>query len=181
MTHHVLLFVRHTMETPWSLGFLSLILIVIPIVGMDLVHKYGWEHWEPFDRGHKQGYNCFSEDLRRSDQRCQFCWNQPPLDVSGGTASYSGVYCQNVRVQKMPHSKHLDKCIVNGVQLSLVERRLWEADAVGSNPITPIALYIMTRCIFIPWNTGRRTGKLLWKEWKMGRQQAQRMRTEIEQ
>jgi hypothetical protein len=53
MIHHVLLFVRHTMETSWSLGFLSLILIVIPIVGMDLVHKYGWEHWEPFDKGHK--------------------------------------------------------------------------------------------------------------------------------
>lgn len=158
MRHYILLFVRHTMETPWSLGFLSLILIVIPIIGMQLVHKYGWQHWEPFDRGHKQGYNWFREDLRRSDQRCQFCWNQPPLDVSGGTASYSGVYCQNVRVQKMPHSKHSDKCIVNGVQLSLVERRLWEADAVGSNPITPIALYIMARCIFIPWNTGKRIG-----------------------
>ena len=26
----------------------------------------------------------------------------------------------------------------NGVQLSLVERRLWEADAQGSNPCTPI-------------------------------------------
>ena len=56
------------------------------------------------------------EDLRRSDQRCQFCWNQPPLDVSGGTASYSGVNCQNVRVQKMPHSKHSDKCIVIPLQ-----------------------------------------------------------------
>jgi len=51
--NHIQLFVRHTMETPWSLGFLSLILIVIPIIGMDLVHKYGWEHWEPFVRRHK--------------------------------------------------------------------------------------------------------------------------------
>jgi hypothetical protein len=32
---------------------LSLILIVVPIIGMYLVHKHGWEHWEPFDRGHK--------------------------------------------------------------------------------------------------------------------------------
>ncbi len=23
-------------------------LVVVPIIGMDLVHKYGWEHWEPF-------------------------------------------------------------------------------------------------------------------------------------
>ena len=53
---NILLFVRHTMETSWSLGFLSLILVVIPIIGMDLVHKYGWEHWEPFaGRQHVQG------------------------------------------------------------------------------------------------------------------------------
>ena len=49
----VQVFVRHTMENPISLGFLSLILIVVPIIGMDLVHKYGWEHWEPFDKKHK--------------------------------------------------------------------------------------------------------------------------------
>jgi len=54
MRHHVLLFVRHTMETSWSLGFLSLILIVIPIIGMQLVHKYGWQHWEPFDNPYKK-------------------------------------------------------------------------------------------------------------------------------
>tara|TARA_B100000900_G_C20525926_1_gene694166 strand:+ start:883 stop:1032 length:150 start_codon:yes stop_codon:yes gene_type:complete len=48
MTHQVLLFVRHAMETQWSLGFLALILVVVPIIGMDLVHKYGWEHWQPF-------------------------------------------------------------------------------------------------------------------------------------
>jgi hypothetical protein len=48
MTHQVLLFVRHTMETPISLGFLSFILICVPIIGMDLVHRYGWEHWQPF-------------------------------------------------------------------------------------------------------------------------------------
>lgn len=154
MTHHVLLFVRHAMETPWSLGFLSLILIVIPIVGMDLVHKYGWEHWEPFDKGHKQGYNYFSEDLRRSNQRClavriyrnPVVRNQLPLDVRGGSRPTP---VQTVSMLGVAPTQHTDKCIVTGVQLSLVERRLWEADAVGSNPITPIVLYIMTRCIFI--------------------------------
>jgi hypothetical protein len=45
---HILLFVRHTMETPLALGFLSLLLVVVPIIGMHLVHKYKWEHWQPF-------------------------------------------------------------------------------------------------------------------------------------
>ena len=30
---------------------------------------------------------------------------------------------------------------MNGVQLSLVERRLWEADATGSNPVTPMPVF----------------------------------------
>ena len=29
----------------------------------------------------------------------------------------------------------------NGVQLSLVERCFWEAEVVGSNPVTPIHIY----------------------------------------
>ena len=41
------------MDNSWSLGFLSLSLVVVPIIGMDLVHKHGWEHWEPFAKGHK--------------------------------------------------------------------------------------------------------------------------------
>jgi len=44
----MILFVRHTMESSWGIGVLSLMLVVVPIIGMDLVHKYGWEHWEPF-------------------------------------------------------------------------------------------------------------------------------------
>jgi len=50
MIHHVQLLVRHTMENPTGLGVLSFALIVVPIIGMDMVHKYGWEHWEPFDK-----------------------------------------------------------------------------------------------------------------------------------
>jgi hypothetical protein len=49
----MLILIRYTMEHQWSLGLLSMILIVVPIIGMDLVHKYGWEHWEPFARNHK--------------------------------------------------------------------------------------------------------------------------------
>ena len=48
----MILFIRHTMENPWGIGILSLALVVVPIIGMDLVHKYGWEHWEPFTRKH---------------------------------------------------------------------------------------------------------------------------------
>jgi hypothetical protein len=45
------LFVRHVMENPWSLGFLSAILIGVPIAGIWAIHKYGWEHWQPFSDG----------------------------------------------------------------------------------------------------------------------------------
>ena len=46
----VALFVRHTMENPWALGFMSWCLVFVPIMGMWAVHKYGWEHWEPFTK-----------------------------------------------------------------------------------------------------------------------------------
>ena len=36
-----------------------------------------------------------------------------------------------------------------GAQLSLVERRLWEADAVGSNPIAPMSITHTTMKIFL--------------------------------
>ena len=42
-----------TLNNPLGIGGLSFFLVFVPIVGMHLVHKYGWEHWEPFDRGHK--------------------------------------------------------------------------------------------------------------------------------
>ena len=41
------------MENPISLGILSYALIVVPILGMWAVHKYKWEHWEPFGKKHK--------------------------------------------------------------------------------------------------------------------------------
>ncbi len=47
---HVQLFVRATMQTPWCLGVMGFLLVFVPILGMWAVHKYGWEHWEPFSR-----------------------------------------------------------------------------------------------------------------------------------
>ena len=44
----MLILIRYTMEHQWSLGLLSYVMIVVPIIGMDLVHRYGWEHWKPF-------------------------------------------------------------------------------------------------------------------------------------
>ena len=46
-------FAAATLNNPWGIGSLSFILIFVPIIGMWAVHRYGWEHWEPFDRGHK--------------------------------------------------------------------------------------------------------------------------------
>ena len=46
----MILFVRHVMETPWCLGVMGFFLVFVPIIGMALIHKYGWQHWDPFSR-----------------------------------------------------------------------------------------------------------------------------------
>ena len=46
-------FAAVTLNNPFGIGTLSLALVVVPIIGMNLVHKNGWQHWEPFDREHK--------------------------------------------------------------------------------------------------------------------------------
>ena len=54
LMNHVQLLVRHTMESSCRTRHsISYALMVVPIIGMDIVHKYGWEHWEPFDKHHK--------------------------------------------------------------------------------------------------------------------------------
>jgi hypothetical protein len=50
MTH----FSRWVLENPYTLGFLGYILIVLPIMGIWAIHKYNWQHWAPFDKGHKK-------------------------------------------------------------------------------------------------------------------------------
>jgi hypothetical protein len=51
---YIQLAVRYCMQTPAFLGLLGFVLVFVPILGMWAVHHYGWEHWEPFDRGHKK-------------------------------------------------------------------------------------------------------------------------------
>ena len=53
MIHKVAHFAAWTLNNPWTLGPMCIALVFVPIIGMHLVHKYGWEHWEPFDKGHK--------------------------------------------------------------------------------------------------------------------------------
>ena len=45
--------VRTLMETEVFLGFLGFILIFVPIIGIWAIHKYDWEHWQPFDKHQK--------------------------------------------------------------------------------------------------------------------------------
>jgi len=50
MIHNLSLLARYTMETSWSLGLLGFLLICVPILGIWAIHKYDWQHWEPFDK-----------------------------------------------------------------------------------------------------------------------------------
>ena len=42
-------FAAVTLNNPFGIGTLSLALVIVPIIGMHYVHKYGWQHWAPFD------------------------------------------------------------------------------------------------------------------------------------
>ena len=41
------------MQNPFAVGFMSYLLVIVPVIGMWAVHKYKWEHWEPFAQRHK--------------------------------------------------------------------------------------------------------------------------------
>jgi hypothetical protein len=45
-------FAAWVLNNPFTLAPMCLALVFVPILGMWAVHKYGWEHWEPFDKGH---------------------------------------------------------------------------------------------------------------------------------
>lgn len=38
------------MQNPVSLGIMSALLVFVPIMGIWAIHKYGWQHWAPFDK-----------------------------------------------------------------------------------------------------------------------------------
>lgn len=48
MIHTVTHFVRWALDNYVILGTLCFMLISVPTLGMWTVHKYRWEHWEPF-------------------------------------------------------------------------------------------------------------------------------------
>ena len=49
MIHKIAHLAALTLNNPIGIGTLSFLLVFVPIIGMHLVHKYGWEHWEPFN------------------------------------------------------------------------------------------------------------------------------------
>ena len=49
-------FSRWVLENPYTLGIIGYLLIVVPIMGIWAIHKYEWQHWAPFDKGHKKQY-----------------------------------------------------------------------------------------------------------------------------
>ena len=52
IAHKAAHFASATLNNPFGIGTLSLALVFVPIIGMHLVHKNGWQHWAPFDSGH---------------------------------------------------------------------------------------------------------------------------------
>ena len=69
--NNVQLFVRLVMQTPWCLGVMGFFLVFVPIIGMHLVHKYGWEHWEPFGKKHVR-----EEHLNIKSEECNKLWHR---------------------------------------------------------------------------------------------------------
>lgn len=42
------------LNNPITLGGLCLSLVYVPVLGMWAVHKYDWQHWEPFTKKHHE-------------------------------------------------------------------------------------------------------------------------------
>lgn len=47
-------FVVELLNNQIILGVLCYLLIFVPIIGIWAIHKYNWQHWEPFDRKNKK-------------------------------------------------------------------------------------------------------------------------------
>lgn len=53
MMHGIAHFAATVLNNPLGIGGLSLALVVVPIIGMNLVHTNNWQHWEPFTKKHQ--------------------------------------------------------------------------------------------------------------------------------
>jgi len=49
MMLHFARFCGTVLNNPWGCGFMAWMLVFVPTIGMYLVHKYEWRHWEPFN------------------------------------------------------------------------------------------------------------------------------------
>ncbi len=50
MLLHFARFCGTVLNNPWGCGLLAWCLVFVPIIGMWAVHKYDWQHWEPFHK-----------------------------------------------------------------------------------------------------------------------------------
>ena len=50
MIHTAATFAAWVLNTWWTMAVLGWSLIMFPIMGIHLIHKYNWQHWEPFDK-----------------------------------------------------------------------------------------------------------------------------------
>lgn len=46
----MILFVRHTMENHVAVSIMATMVIGVPILGIWAIHKFKWQHWEPFKK-----------------------------------------------------------------------------------------------------------------------------------
>jgi len=43
-------FVASALNNNLFLGILCYVMVFVPIIGIWVVHKYRWEHWDPFSK-----------------------------------------------------------------------------------------------------------------------------------
>tara|TARA_A100001515_G_C4506469_1_gene188507 strand:- start:148 stop:309 length:162 start_codon:yes stop_codon:yes gene_type:complete len=53
MIHKIGHFAAWTLNNPYTLGTLSLLLVFVPVIGIWAIHKFNWQHWEPFSKKHE--------------------------------------------------------------------------------------------------------------------------------
>ena len=151
MIHKIAHFAAYVLNNPYTLAPLCMALVFVPVLGMWAVHKYGWEHWAPFDRGHKQGYTQYIRDWNASwlaSPREQRIGIQPTRERDGNSLEPVSVILQDIT-----------DALFTGCS------SVWQSTRFGSEwpkvqILSPRFAYILQLCIFILWSIGRSTGKL---------------------